>query len=51
MEITKEDKQVLIALLCEEQHRMLDADIHSFKSDKYLQLEQLKIKVKSENVI
>lgn len=44
--ITKEDKKVLIELICNEQTHMIVKDHTKYDSDKYKKLEALKIKIK-----
>lgn len=44
--ITKEEKEIIIKLICNEQTHMIVKDSMKYKSDKYKKLEKLKIKVK-----
>lgn len=39
----KNNKKLLLELICDEQIRMLEKDSHKYKSKKYRQLEELKI--------
>lgn len=41
------DKQILVQLICEKQNEMIKKDCMFFKSEEYVNLESLKIKVKS----
>ena len=43
---TKEEKKILIELICNEQTHMIIKDHTKYESDKYKKLEELKIKVK-----
>lgn len=45
-EITKEEKKILIELICNEQTHMIVKDHTKYESDKYKKLEELKIKIK-----
>ena len=46
MSISKEDKKVLINLICKEQVEMIIKDSMLFTSDYYNQLEKLKVDIK-----
>ena len=46
MTLNKEEKKVLIELICNEQTHMIIKDHHKYDSDKYKKLEQLKVKIK-----
>lgn len=46
IEISKEEKKILIELICNEQTHMIIKDHTKYDSDKYKKLEALKIKVK-----
>jgi hypothetical protein len=43
---TKEEKKILIELLCESQTHMIVKDNTKYESDKYKKLENLKVKIK-----
>ena len=43
---TKEEKKILIELICNEQTHMIVKDHTKYDSDKYKKLEELKIKIK-----
>ena len=42
----KEDKKIIIELICNEQTHMIIKDHTKYESDKYKKLEKLKIKIK-----
>lgn len=44
--MNKEDKKVLIELICNEQTHMIIKDHTKYKSEKYKKLEELKVKIK-----
>lgn len=44
--ISKEDKKILIELICNEQTHMIIKDNTKYESDKYKKLEKLKVKIK-----
>lgn len=44
--MNKEEKKLLIELICNEQTHMIIKDPNKYESDKYTYLERLKIKVK-----
>lgn len=44
--ITKEEKEIIIKLICNEQTHMIVKDSMKYKSDKYKKLEKLKIRIK-----
>ena len=46
MKISKEEKKLLIELICNEQTHMIIKDHAKYDSDKYRKLEELKIKIK-----
>lgn len=46
MKLNKEEKRLLLELICNEQTRMIIKDNTKYKSEKYRELEKLKIKVK-----
>ena len=46
VEINKEEKKMLIELICNEQTHMIIKDHTKYESDKYKKLEELKIKIK-----
>ena len=46
MVVNKEEKKLLIELICNEQIHMLINNHHQHASDKYKKLEELKIKIK-----
>ena len=48
--LTKEDKKMLIELICDEQTRMIVKDHTEYHSKKYKNLEVLKIKIKEIEV-
>ena len=43
---TKEEKKILIELICNEQTHMIIKDHTKYDSDKYQKLEELKVKIK-----
>ena len=44
--MNKEDKKVLIELICNEQTHMIIKDHTKYESEKYKKLEELKVKIK-----
>ena len=46
MKINKEEKKLLIELICNEQTHMIIKDHTKYMSDKYKKLEELKVKIK-----
>lgn len=44
--MTKEDRKLLIELICSEQTKMIVKDHTKYDSDRYKHLEELKIKIK-----
>lgn len=44
--MNKEEKKILIALICNEQTNMIVKDHNKYKSSKYKDLEKLKVKIK-----
>ena len=44
--INKEDKKMIIELICNEQTHMIIKDHTKYESDKYKKLEKLKVKIK-----
>lgn len=44
--MNKEDKKILIELICNEQAHMIIKDHTKYESDKYKKLEKLKVKIK-----
>ena len=44
--MNKEDKKVLIELICNEQTHMIIKDNTKYESEKYKKLEELKVKIK-----
>lgn len=44
--LTKDERKLLIELICDKQTRMIVKDYHDYDSDKYKQLEALKVKIK-----
>lgn len=42
----KEDKKLLIELICNEQTKMIVKDHMKYESDRYKHLEELKVKIK-----
>lgn len=44
--MNKEDKRILIELICNKQTNMIIKDNDCYKSDKYKRLEKLKVKIK-----
>ena len=46
MKINKEEKKLLIELVCNEQTHMIVKDHTKYDSDKYKKLEKLKVKIK-----
>ena len=45
MILNKEEKKVLIELICNEQTHMIIKDHTKYESDKYKKLEELKVKI------
>lgn len=45
--ISKENKQLLIELICTEQTKMIVEDSSKYESEKYIRLEKLKVKIKN----
>ena len=43
---TKEEKKILIELICNEQTHMIIKDHTKYESEKYKRLEELKVKIK-----
>ena len=46
VELNKEDKKMIIELICNEQTHMIIKDHTKYDSDKYKKLEELKVKIK-----
>lgn len=46
MIFTKEEKKMIIELICNEQTHMIIKDSSKYSSDKYKKLEELKVKIK-----
>ena len=46
MRLNKEEKKLLIELICNEQTHMIVKDHTKYDSDKYKKLEELKVKIK-----
>ena len=46
MKISKEEKKLLIELICNEQTHMIVKDHTKYMSDKYKKLEELKVNIK-----
>ena len=46
MTLNKEEKKMIIELICNEQTHMIIKDHKKYDSDKYKKLEELKVKVK-----
>ena len=46
MIVTSEEKKLLLELICNEQVHMLIKDNKKYESEKYVRLEELKIKIK-----
>ena len=46
MKLNKEEKKMLIELICNEQTHMIVKDHAKYDSDKYKKLEELKVKIK-----
>ena len=44
--LTKEEKKILIELICNEQTHMIIKDHTKYESEKYKKLEELKVKIK-----
>ena len=44
--VTKEEKEILIELICDKQNRMIIKDYRKYESKKYKNLEKLKVKIK-----
>ncbi len=47
--LKEQDKRILIELVCNEQTNMIMSDCMSYTSEKYRELEKLKIKLKNRN--
>lgn len=46
MKINKEEKKILIELICNEQTHMIVKDHTKYMSEKYKRLEEIKVKIK-----
>ena len=46
MKLNKEEKKMLIELICNEQTHMIIKEHTKYESDKYKKLEELKVKIK-----
>ena len=46
MKLNKEEKKLIIELICNEQTHMIIKDNTKYESDKYVRLEELKVKIK-----
>lgn len=46
MKIDKEEKKLLLELICNEQIHMIIKDNTKYESEKYIKLEELKMKIK-----
>lgn len=46
MNLCKDEKQMIIELICSEQTHMIIKNNNKYKSDRYKKLEKLKIKIK-----
>ena len=46
MKLNKEEKKLIIELICNEQTHMIIKDSTKYESDKYVRLEELKVKIK-----
>ena len=46
MKLNKEEKKLLLELICNEQVHMIIKDHTKYESDKYVRLEELKVKIK-----
>ena len=46
MKLNKEEKKMLIELICNEQTHMIIKDHNKYDSDKYKKLEELKVNIK-----
>ena len=44
--MNKEDKKLIIELICNEQTHMIIKDHTKYESEKYVKLEELKVKIK-----
>lgn len=44
--LTKEEKEILVELICDKQNRMIIKDHRKYESKKYKSLEKLKVKIK-----
>lgn len=44
--LTKDEKEIIIKLICNEQTHMIIKNSSQYKSDKYKKLEELKVKIK-----
>lgn len=47
MKFSKEEKKILVELICHEQAHLIACDCNNYTDKKYKQLEELKVKVKS----
>lgn len=46
MKLSKEEKKLLLELICDEQVHMIIKDNTKYESEKYVKLEELKVKIK-----
>ena len=46
MKLSKEEKKLLLELICNEQVHMIIRDNTKYESEKYVKLEELKVKIK-----
>ena len=46
MKLNKEEKKILIELICNEQTHIIIKDHTKYDSEKYVRLEELKVKIK-----
>lgn len=46
MKLSKQEKRIIIELICNEQTHMIIKDSSKYSSEKYKELEKLKIKIK-----
>lgn len=51
MNLTKEDQKILIELICNEQIHMIIKNNTKYGADKYIKLEELKVKIKDMEVV
>lgn len=50
MKLTREEREVLINLICKKQTKLISKDRLAYESKKYIGLEKLKIKIKDSEI-